>query len=995
MPVFNGDPGPNNIAGGAGNDTLNGLGGNDTLDGGAGIDVLNGGDGNDRLLVRAGDTANGDANDDTLVVEESGVAALHGGAGYDVVVLDWTQDITGAVLSGVEELKTNQGRLTAAQLNSFALVSTWGVTGQVFLTQGGTANVTLAAATTGFTLNGSAQADIITFAAAQTKPLTVDAGDGNDIISAAAGNDSLDGEAGNDTLNGLGGNDTLDGGAGIDVLNGGDGNDLLLVTVGDSAFGGSGDDVMDVSGYDGPAVLNGGVGLDTLRITSVTNISATDLSGVERLNIFSRADLTAAQLNSFQRIAGYSETQDNTNVTLTQGGTATVRLSSALATFGLTGSAEADVITFLPSHKGTTFVSAGDGNDSITGAAGIDSIDGQDGDDVLTGLGGNDTLDGRTGADTLYGGDGNDTLIHHRGEGYSDLAADRLFGGNGNDIIYMHSGDFGEGGAGNDTLNTWGAASLYGGDGDDLLIGSREDDILSGGAGTDTASYTYADGDVEVNLNTVGAQNTGGGGIDILSGIENLIGSEADDLLVGNGGANILTGGGGNDTLNGGGGSDTADYTHQRISGQGVKVDLRIVGPQDTIYQGVDTLISIENLRGSGADDTLDGNSAANVIEGSGGDDLIDGHGGTDTASYAGAEAKVVVSLALTSAQNTQGAGIDTLLNMENLRGSAFNDKLTGNSAANRLEGGAGNDSLSGQDGNDTLVGDAGADTLNGGAGIDVMIGGDGNDLYIVDDTNDTAVETATTAGGIDTVQASATFTLGTGVENLTLTGVASINGTGNTLDNLIIQNAGANVLDGGAGFDTLSYAGAAAAVTVSLALLGAQNTGGGGIDTISNFEALIGSSHNDSLTGDAGGNLLIGGLGNDTLSGQDGTDTLRGGAGADLLIGGLGADVFDFDLVSESAPGAVDIIVSFDGPGAALGDLIDLSGIDANVLAKGNNAFIFNSVAAGGLSLIDDGNDTLVRGNINGDAAFEFILRITDGAGITANMYTAADFVL
>ena len=117
------------------------------------------------------------------------------------------------------------------------------------------------------------------------------------------------------------------------------------------------------------------------------------------------------------------------------------------------------------------------------------------------------------------------------------------------------------------------------------------------------------------------------------------------------------------------------------------------------------------------------------------------------------------------------------------------------------MSGGAGNDSLSGGAGNDVLDGGSGNDTLNGGAGVDTMTGGVGNDTYTVDNVGDVVLENVNE--GTDKVNSSISYTLGANVENLTLTGSAAINGTGNALDNIITGNTGANVLAGGAGNDT------------------------------------------------------------------------------------------------------------------------------------------------------------------------------------------------
>ena len=192
-----------------------------------------------------------------------------------------------------------------------------------------------------------------------------------------------------------------------------------------------------------------------------------------------------------------------------------------------------------------------------------------------------------------------------------------------------------------------------------------------------------------------------------------------------------------------------------------------------------DRLFNIENLTGSNFNDTLEGNAGNNVLAGGAGIDTVSYANATSGANGQG----VTVNLALTTAQNTIRAGTDTLSGFENLTGSQFNDTLTGTS------------------GNNVLTGLAGNDRLDGGAGADRMLGGTGNDTYVVDNAGDVVDETD--GDGTDTVQSSISFSLADGahaigsVENLTLTGTASINATGNELDNVLIGNSAANVLIG------------------------------------------------------------------------------------------------------------------------------------------------------------------------------------------------------
>ena len=297
---------------------------------------------------------------------------------------------------------------------------------------------------------------------------------------------------------------------------------------------------------------------------------------------------------------------------------------------------------------------------------------------------------------------------------------------------------------------------------------------------------------------------------------------------------------------------------------------------QDTGGAGSDTLINIENLTGSAFDDTLTGDANANTLsglegddtlQGGAGNDTLDGGTGNDTASYQDAAAGVTVSLAITAAQNTSGAGTDTLTNIENLTGSAFDDTLSGNAGDNVLDGGDGTDtvsyagaaaavtvSLAVQDGSAQDTVGAGSDTLTN---FENLTGSAFNDTLTGDDNNNTISGLA----GNDT-----------------------LNG-GN----------GDDILDGGAGTDTASYSSADGGVTVSLALAGAQDTGGAGIDTLISIENLTGSASDDVLTGDANAN---------TLSGLEGDDTLQGGAGNDTLDGGTNGDVGDTASYQDAAAG-------------------------------------------------------------------------------------------
>jgi Ca2+-binding RTX toxin-like protein len=201
------------------------------------------------------------------------------------------------------------------------------------------------------------------------------------------------------------------------------------------------------------------------------------------------------------------------------------------------------------------------------------------------------------------------------------LGNDSLYGGAGNDSLF--------GGAGNDTLD--------GGDGDDTLEGGAGADSIIGGDGTDTASYSASNAGVVVNLGT-GVGSGGDAQGDTLLGIENLVGSAYNDSLTGKFGVNNhLSGGEWNDSLDGSLGADTLDggdgidtvYYNTGTAGA-VNVNLETGMGSGGNAQG-DRYVSIENVVGSGGNDTLIGDANANLLRGLTGNDTIDGGGGDDT----------------------------------------------------------------------------------------------------------------------------------------------------------------------------------------------------------------------------------------------------------------------------------------------------------------------------------------------------------------------------
>lgn len=258
-------------------------------------------------------------------------------------------------------------------------------------------------------------------------------------------------------------------------------------------------------------------------------------------------------------------------------------------------------------------------------------------------------------------------------------------------------------------------------------------------------------------------------------------GTTANDTLMGTYAVDSLTGKTGDDLY----------YVNQI----GDVVNEALNAGTDTVYSYLSSYTLAANVENgriiSSGNSNLAGNIMANLLYAGAGNNVLNGGAGTDTVSYqyglvSGATLGVIVSLANTVAQNTGRSGSDTLISIENLTGSSLSDILTGN---------------------------AGNNVLNGGAGADSMTGGQGNDIYVVDNAGDRVTELS--SAGVDTIQSSITYSLldtdgvglnGGSVENLTLTGAAAINATGNGLSNTLTGNAGKNILTGGAGSDRFVF---------------------------------------------------------------------------------------------------------------------------------------------------------------------------------------------
>jgi Ca2+-binding RTX toxin-like protein len=918
-----------NLIGSAFDDTLTGDGNANILTGGAGNDSLDGGAGQDTLF--------GDAGNDSLTDDLVGAARLDAGSGDDQITLTNYDNIAG--MQDIIDGGTGTDTLIWGFAGSARLdFNMWNGT---FSNSTFTSieNITIAGANSSYiTLNnsdniivgGSTVSDYVDYRyaiggiSANLQTGVVTGGSGNDTLSGIehlyAGtqwDDVLIGNGADNWIRGYYGNDTIDGAGGNDTWyidwSGNAVTASLLTAAQNAALG---------------IVMTGDAAGDS--VTGMENIYAT----------YSTAGYTLYGNAVANRLEGQGNLEGfiGADALVARGATATASYANAgdayLAGQGITTAANTGVIATLTTSfaVGPAVVNTGDAAgdqytsiNHLAGSAFADTLIGNSSINTLTGGAGDDILEGLGGGDTFLGGAGNDTasFAHSTAGVLVDLQ---------NRGIYTATNDA-VGDAYNSIENFIGSNfndTVYGTSSDNILIGGGGNDTLNGDAGFDTASYADATGAVTINLatNTV----TGSGiGTDTLVSIERIIGSGFADAITGSALDDIIDGGAGADTIDGGAGSDTVSYAGA-TGGRSVNLATGVNTDND-VYT------SIENILGSAYGDVLVGSGGDNVIEGGLGDDTLDGgvHAAAgDTASYAGATVAVNVSLANPGAQATGGAGTDTLSNFENLLGSDYNDTLTGDGSANVLNGGAGDDTLVGDADADTLIGGLGTDTVSyaaASAGVTVIINGAGS----AGDANGDVLS------GIENLTGSAF--------NDTLTGDGGAN--------LIIGGAGDDILNGQGGSDTVSYVGAAGSVTISLASIAAQVTGGAGTDTLSNFENIIGSAFADNLTGEGGAN------------------TIEGGAGADVLIGGGGNDTASY---AGSTAGVTVSLTSGTGTGGdAAGD--SLSGF-SNLVGSALNDTLTGNLNANTLDG-GTGDDTLI-GGAGADA-------LIGGTGINTASYAGA----
>jgi Ca2+-binding RTX toxin-like protein len=823
------------IYGEGGNDALNGLSGADTLHGGDGDDVLDGSDGDDTLHGGAGDdtltsstgadTLNGDAGNDTVSVSNSGAGgqSIRGGAGNDTINtggqnqtyhfdLGDGQDVVTDYSGSDDRILLGAGITTTDVViarDGFDLIVLVGAGGDRIRVDNwydpGNQNV--------YRIEGLHFADstIWNVSTLETKGLSVYGTSGDDTLTGLSNfADSLYGGGGNDTI-------TSGGGTLADALFGESGNDTLVGASGnDSLDGGADNDTLD--GSMGDDVLLGGAGNDTL-IGNYGNDTLDGGAGDDVLN---------ADFGVDTMLGGAG----NDTLTVASGGSPNSTLRGGTGNDTYTGNG----------YGQSYYFDLGDGQDTITDNSGF--------------TGGANYTDriylgaGITTADVVVRRDVADLLLNI-GTGGDQIRVKNWYQGSGYSIEELRFAD----------STVWSASTLtaaglivHGTAGDDTIIGISYPDTIYGGEGNDT--ITGLDGNDFLYGEAGNDTLTGGSSNDTLSG------GDGDDVLNADIGGDTLLGGAGNDTFNVGAGGGSTDVTLRGGTGNDTHTGN---GYGQSYYfdlgDGQDTITDISGM--SGGFNYTDriylgaGITTADVVVARDGIDLLLNIGGGgdlvrvknwyESTNYRIEELRFADST-VWSASTLTAAGLM-------VHGTSGADTIVGSDYADTIYGGDGNDTITGGYSNDFLYGEGGNDTLTGNDGNDTLAGGAGDDVYYVEVSTDITNEAENE--GIDAVNSPITRTLAANVELLLLTGSSAINGTGNTLANLLRGNAAVNTLTGAGGTDVLE--------------------GGAGADILSSLDGTLlnGGTDNDTLTGAANNDMLIGGLGNDAITTGQGADII------------------------------------------------------------------------------------------------------------------------
>ena len=1027
-----GNDGKDTIDGGDGDDTIFGGLGNDLLLAGAGNDRLFGGGGNDSFV--AGSTPgseynqffNGGDGDDVFSLN-GGNDTVIGGSGYDRVEFNADDDtinlteVPSENASGIDHIvlagANQQLWLSAADVLRFTdsgILRVSGADGNVIEATDDEGWVQGASAD-GFTTFTNGAATVLVadnLLEDDDQGETLQGTEGNDTTSLGDGSDSYAGLGGNDSVLGNDGDDTIDGGNGADTVNGGSGDDSILGGNGDDRiWGGLGNDTIDAgAGFNDRIQYN----LQGAEPVTVVISNSGSSSGFNRATVSTATQGT----DSIMGFENLTTTTGDDHITVNSAAT------DAASLFIFANSGNDTIIANTSDravHADYRSLSATSGV-SVDLAAGVATD--QFGTDSLVGIRG---VSGSDQADVIHGSSGNDRFRLYQGNDYmdgrggSDLADYSYLGSSQAISVNLAEERANDGQGGTDTLIS--IEEVRGGAGNDTIIGDSANnnfrgnfgsDLLDGGAGFDSAEYTFNTSAQAISVNLLeGRANDGLGGTDTLISIEEVRGGAGNDTIIGDGESNVLHGNAGNDHLDGGEGDDTiigSDGDDLLLGGAGndlyllagaageITIDgmsgndtVSLLGAtnEDIPESDLTDIAGIEAIDLAGGGNTLHLTAAriGAIIEpnllrvfGVADNDSLtfDDTGwirtgssdGFDTLENAAGNATVVSTRNLASVDISSvvsgGDGNDTI-------GTGIgDDTIDGGNGADLIAAFAGDDSVLGGDGHDSIDGGDGADTILGGIGNDRIQGGSGNDSLIGGEGDDTLDG----GSGADTLLAdSGTDSLAGGADgDLYIAGATGLA--------LRISDSGGN--------DTLSYAGAAAGDIASASLgsvsgIEAINLGGVGHRlTLDLARVLALSTTTDELR--------VIGSGSDSLVLSD-AGWVRGtpSGGFVTLTNGTAAVIASESLVPAGPTPGNDVL-----DGSAGNDLIDALGGDDLVRGLGGNDSL---IGGEGDDTLDggDGADSMVGGN--GDDVFIVgegdVVRESSGQGTDTVLLRRASFSL
>jgi Ca2+-binding RTX toxin-like protein len=771
------------------------------------------------------------------------------------------------------------------------------------------------------------------------------------------------------TLTGNSGNNILDGGAGADTMIGGLGNDSYLVDDTGDVVTEQPDEGLDTVNASVTHILSANVEILTLtgaaHINGTGNDLANTLTGNAGDNILNGADGADAMIGGAGDDSYFVDNSSDIVTEWSNGGNDGVYAS----------------VSHVLKSNVENLTLTGSGNINGTGNWAANTITGNAGNNVLDGGTDADRLAGAHGDDTYYIDNSADAVVENAGEGTDavfssvsytlsanvenlTLTGSWSLGGTGNELANVLTGN-----SGANVLNGMGGAdTMAGGTGNDTYYVDNAADIINewSNAGTDAvySSVSYALLTHAESLTLTGSGNL------------NATGNWLSNTLTGNAGDNVLDGGTGADAMIGDSGNDS-----YYVDNAGDVVTEWWNRGIDTVYASASyvlaanveklTLTGIWSLNGTGNDlaNVLIGNQGVNILDGAAGADTLIGGAGNDT--YLVDNWNDVVT-------EEVGGGRDLVKSSITYRLATNVDDLA-------LVGSS-NINATGNELNNALAGNSGNNVLDGGTGADAMSGGAGNDSYTVDNAGDAVTEWWNS--GTDGVNASVSFTLSANVENLTLTGAARIDATGNDLANILTGNSADNALNGGAGADAMI--GGAGNDTYHVDNVGDAITEwwGQGTDTVLSSVAFTLSANVENLT--LTGSASISGTGNDLVNelvGNAGANVLIGGAGADRLTGGGGTDTFRFLSQGESTVASHDVIADF-----SRGDLVDLSAVYGSTLTYHHDRAFTGQ--AGEVQLTASGDGVLVNIDLTGDKASDMQIYLAN-VSIGAMQESGGDFLL